>query len=156
MEEIAQAERDVWNGKAPEQPFVLLAQPSLFDTTRAPAGCHTAWGYCHVPHGSTVDMLPRIEEQIERFAPGFRDRVLARSVSQPADIERHNANLVGGDIGAGVSDLAQLIARPTRHTYRTPVKGLYICSAATPPGVGVHGMCGYHAALLALREALRD
>jgi phytoene dehydrogenase-like protein len=101
-------------------------------------------------------MLPRIEQQIERFAPGFRDRVLARSVTQPADIERHNANLVGGDIGAGVSDLAQLFARPTRHTYRTPVRGLYICSAATPPGVGVHGMCGYHAARLALREALRD
>jgi phytoene dehydrogenase-like protein len=156
MEEIGQAERDAWNGKAPEQPFVLLAQPSLFDTTRALAGCHTAWGYCHVPHGSTVDMLPRIERQIERFAPGFRDRVIARSVSQPADIERHNANLVGGDIGAGVSDLAQLIARPTRHTYRTPVHGLYICSASTPPGVGVHGMCGYHAARLALQEALRE
>jgi phytoene dehydrogenase-like protein len=156
MEEIADAERDAWSGRAPEQPFVLLAQPSLFDTTRALAGCHTAWAYCHVPHGSTVDMLPRIEQQIERFAPGFRARVLARSVRQPADIERHNANLVGGDIGAGVSDLAQLFARPTRHTYRTPVKGLYICSAATPPGVGVHGMCGYHAALLALREALRD
>ena len=156
MEEIADAERDAWSGRAPEQPFVLLAQTSLFDTTRALAGCHTAWAYCHVPHGSTADMLPRIEQQIERFAPGFRRRVLARSVRQPADIERHNANLVGGDIGAGVSDLAQLFARPTRHTYRTPVKGLYICSAATPPGVGVHGMCGYHAALLALKEALRD
>ena len=156
MEEIARAERDAWNGATPEHPFVLLAQPSLFDTTRALAGRHTAWGYCHVPHGSTVDMLVRIENQIERFAPGFRDRVLARCVSRPADIERRNANLVGGDIGAGVSDLAQLVARPTRHAYSTPVRGLYICSAATPPGVGVHGMCGYHAARRALREALRD
>jgi phytoene dehydrogenase-like protein len=156
LEEIARGERDAWNGRAPERPFVLLTQPSLFDPTRAPADRQTAWAYCHVPHGSTEDMLPRIEQQIERFAPGFRDRVLARSVLRPADIERHNANLVGGDIGSGVSDLRQLFFRPTRLTYATPLRGLYICSAATPPGVGVHGMCGYHAARRALSDVLRD
>jgi phytoene dehydrogenase-like protein len=156
LEEIARGERDAWNGRAPERPFVLLTQPSLFDPTRAPADRQTAWAYCHVPHGSTEDMLPRIEQQIERFAPGFRDRVLARSVLRPADIERHNANLVGGDIGSGVSDLGQLFFRPTRLTYATPLRGLYICSAATPPGVGVHGMCGYHAARRALSDVLRD
>jgi phytoene dehydrogenase-like protein len=156
MDEIALAEREAWSGKAPEHPFVLLAQPSLFDATRAPAGRHTAWAYCHVPQGSTVDMLARVERQIERFAPGFRDRVLARAVALPGDIERHNANLVGGDIGSGVSDLAQLFARPTRHTYRTPIRGLYICSAATPPGVGVHGMCGYFAARRALGEVFES
>jgi phytoene dehydrogenase-like protein len=152
LEEIASAEQQTWDGRPADAPFVLLAQPSLFDPTRAPAGRHTAWAYCHVPHGSNEDMLPRIEQQIERFAPGFRDRVLARSVRRPADIERRNANLVGGDIGAGVSDLRQLAARPTWRTYSTPVHGLYICSAATPPGVGVHGMCGYFAAQRALRE----
>jgi len=156
LEEIARCERDVWSGRAPERPFVLLAQPSLFDSTRAPADRQTAWAYCHVPHGSTEDMLPRIERQIERFAPGFRDRVLARSVLRPADIERRNANLVGGDIGSGVNDLGQLFLRPTRLTYSTPVRGLYICSASTPPGVGVHGMCGYFAAQRALKEVLRD
>jgi phytoene dehydrogenase-like protein len=156
MEEIARAESDAWTGSVPEHPFVLLAQPSLFDVTRAPAGRHTAWAYCHVPSGSTVDMLARIEQQIERFAPGFRDRVLARSVRQPSEIERHNANLVGGDIGSGVSDLAQLFTRPTRQTYSTPVRGLYLCSAATPPGVGVHGMCGYFAAQRALREVFES
>jgi phytoene dehydrogenase-like protein len=156
LEEIARCERDAWNGRVSERPFVLLTQPSLFDTTRAPADRQTAWAYCHVPHGSTEDMLPRIEQQVERFAPGFRDRVLARSVMRPADVERHNANLVGGDIGSGVSDLRQLFFRPTRLTYSTPVRGLYICSASTPPGVGVHGMCGYFAARRALREVLRD
>jgi len=156
LDEIAQAERDAWSGRAPERPFVLLTQPSLFDPTRAPADRQTAWAYCHVPHASSDDMLPRIEQQIERFAPGFRARVLARSVMRPADVERHNANLVGGDIGGGVSDLRQLFTRPTRLTYSTPVRGLYMCSASTPPGVGVHGMCGYFAARRALSEVLRD
>src|SRR5262245_45937957 len=156
LEEIARCERDASSGRIPERPFVLLAQPSLFDSTRAPADRQTAWAYCHVPHGATEDMLPRIERQIERFAPGFRDRVLARSVIRPADVEQHNANLVGGDIGSGVNDLRQLFFRPTRLTYSTPVRGLYICSASTPPGVGVHGMCGYHAARRALSEVLRD
>lgn len=154
LEEIARAERDAWRGLVPERPFVLLTQPTLFDPSRAPAGRHIAWAYCHVPHASEADLLPRIEAQIERFAPGFRERVLARSVMRPADLERHNANLVGGDIAAGVADLRQLFTRPTWRTYATPVGGLYICSSSTPPGVGVHGMCGYHAARLALREAL--
>ena len=156
LEEIARAERETWEGRAAERPFVLLSQPSLFDATRASDGRHTAWAYCHLPHASSADMLARIEQQIERFAPGFRARVLARSVRHPADIERHNANLAGGDIGSGVSDLAQLALRPTRHHYSTPVRGLYICSAATPPGVGVQGMCGYHAARRALDEVLND
>lgn len=152
LEEIARSERDAWNRIATEKPFVLLTQPSLFDPTRAPAGKHTAWAYCHVPHASDTDMLPRIEAQIERFAPGFRDRVLARSVMRPADLERRNANLVGGDIGAGVSDLGQLFTRPTWRMYSTPADRIYICSASTPPGVGVHGMCGYYAAKLALKK----
>jgi phytoene dehydrogenase-like protein len=151
--ELARSEQDAWSGVASERPFVLLVQPTLFDPSRAPAGKHTAWAYCHVPSGSTVDMLPRIEAQIERFAPGFRDRVLARSVMSPADIEAHNANLVGGDIGSGIVDLRQFFTRPTWRTYSTPLRGLYICSAATPPGVGVHGMCGYFAAQRALADA---
>ncbi len=155
-EEIARSERDAWEGRVSDAPFVLLTQPTLFDPSRAPAGRHTAWAYCHVPHGSDVDMLTRIERQIERFAPGFRDCVLARSVKRPADLERDNANLVGGDIGAGVTDWRQLVTRPTWRTYSTPVRGLYLCSAATPPGVGVHGMCGYFAARRALAEVLRD
>jgi phytoene dehydrogenase-like protein len=154
--EIAAAEQAVWDGRHAERPFVLLAQPTLFDPSRAPSGRHVAWTYCHVPHGSTLDALPRIEQQIERFAPGFRERVLARAVTTPADIERRNANLVGGDIAAGVTDLRQLFARPTWRTYSTPVRRLYICSAATPPGAGVHGMCGYFAAHRALQEVLRD
>jgi phytoene dehydrogenase-like protein len=156
LDEIARSERQAWAGTAPERPYVLLAQPTLFDPSRAPAGRHTAWAYCHVPHGSTTDMLARIEQQVERFAPGFRDRILARAVTDSAGIERRNANLVGGDIGAGVSDVRQLFARPTWRWYSTPVRGLYLCSAATPPGVGVHGMCGYFAAQRALREVLRD
>jgi phytoene dehydrogenase-like protein len=154
--EIARSERDAWEGRVADRPFVLLTQPSLFDPARAPDGRHTAWAYCHVPHASDADMLPRIEAQIERFAPGFRERVLARSVMRPADLERRNANLVGGDIAAGVTSLGQLFTRPTWRTYATPAKGLYICSASTPPGVGVHGMCGYHAAKLALAQVLRD
>jgi phytoene dehydrogenase-like protein len=133
---------------------VLLVQPSLFDDTRAPPGKHTAWAYCHVPNGSTADMLPRIERQIERFAPGFRDRILARHVMTPADLERRNPNLAGGDIGMGITDLRQLVARPTWRWYRTPRRGLYLCSASTPPGVGVHGMCGYFAAQCALADVL--
>ena len=155
FEEIAASERDVWNGRVPDRPYVLLVQPTLFDTTRAPSGKHTLWTYCHVPRGSGADMLPRIEAQIERFAPGFRARVLARHVMTPADLERRNPNLAGGDIGMGVTDLRQMIARPTWRAYRTPRRGLYICSASTPPGVGVHGMCGYFAAQCALRDVFR-
>ena len=156
LEEIAASERDAWYGRHAARPFVLVTQPTLFDPSRAPDGRHTAWTYCHVPHGSAVDMLPRIEQQIERFAPGFRDRVIGRAVMCPADIERRNANFVGGDIAAGVTTVSQPFARPTWRTYSTPVRGLYICSASTPPGPGVHGMCGYFAARRALREVLRD
>jgi phytoene dehydrogenase-like protein len=152
LNEIAASEKVIWEGGIVDRPFVLLSQPTLFDPSRAPVGKHVAWGYCHVPRASTVNMLDRIERQIERFAPGFRERVLARSVLAPADIETHNANLVGGDIAAGVTDLRQFFTRPTWRNYSTPVKGLYICSASTPPGVGVHGMCGYHAATLALKQ----
>ncbi|HEX6463507.1 MAG TPA: hypothetical protein VFZ98_03595, partial [Vicinamibacterales bacterium] len=144
--------RDAWEGRTSERPFVLLAQQSLFDPSRAPAGRHTAWAYCHVPSGATVDMLPRIEQQIERFAPGFGDRVLARHVITPAELERRNPSLVGGDIAMGVTDLRQMLFRPTLRWYRTPRPGLYICSAATPPGVGVHGMCGYFAAQAVLAD----
>jgi phytoene dehydrogenase-like protein len=156
LDEVARSEADAWRGHPPERPFVLLTQPTLFDTSRAPEGRHIAWAYCHVPHGSEAHMLPRIEQQVERFAPGFRDRVLARAVAGPADLESHNANLVGGDIAAGVMDLRQLFRRPTWRGYSTPVRGLYLCSASTPPGPGVHGMCGYFAARLALRQVLRD
>ena len=151
-DEIAASERAAAGGAHAERPFVLLAQPSLFDTTRAPSGRHTVWAYCHVPLGSTVDMTDRIERQIESFAPGFRERILARHVLSPADLERHNPNLVDGDINGGTADLGQLFLRPTARTYRTPVKGLYLCSASTPPGGGVHGMCGYFAARAALRD----
>jgi phytoene dehydrogenase-like protein len=152
LDEIAAAERETWNGRIVDRPFVLLSQPTLFDPSRAPAGRHVAWGYCHVPHGSTVDMVERIEDQIERYAPGFRDCVIGRSVLTPADLEARNANLVGGDIAGGVCDLRQFFTRPTWRNYGTPVKGLYLCSSSTPPGVGVHGMCGYFAAKLALKE----
>ena len=153
LREIAASERDAWSGRPADRPFVLLSQPTLFDSSRAPAGKHVAWGYCHVPSGSTVDMLDRIEAQIERFAPGFRRLVLRRAITTPRDLEAGNANLVGGDIGAGVTDLRQFFTRPTWRNYSTPVKGLYLCSASTPPGVGVHGMCGYYAAKLALARA---
>jgi phytoene dehydrogenase-like protein len=152
LTEIAASEAAASAGTIPDRPYVLLSQPTVFDPSRAPAGKHVAWGYCHVPAASATDMLDRIERQIERFAPGFRDCVLARSVMTPADIETHNANLVGGDIGAGMLDLRQFFLRPTWRTYGTPVKGLYLCSASTPPGVGVHGMCGYFAARRALAE----
>jgi phytoene dehydrogenase-like protein len=154
LEEIAAEEESVWEGKHAERPFVLLAQPSLFDSSRAPAGRHTGWAYCHVPNGSTEDMTERIEAQVERFAPGFRDLVLARSTKNTAQLEQTNANLVGGDIGGGSNDLRQLLMRPVLSwdPYRTPAAGLYLCSASTPPGGGVHGMCGYHAAQSALRH----
>ena len=152
MAEIAQSERDAWSGTTTDRPFVLLAQPTVVDSSRAPAGKHIAWGYCHVPHASSTDMLSRIEQQIERFAPGFRERVIGRAVAGPAELERHNANLVGGDIGAGVNDLRQLIWRAVSMRYATPLKGVYLCSASTPPGVSVHGMCGYFAARRALAE----
>jgi phytoene dehydrogenase-like protein len=150
FEEIAASEKAVRTGEAPARPFVLLAQPSLFDPTRAPAGKHTAWAYCHVPQGSTSDMLPRIEEQIERFAPGFRDCILARRVFSPADLESMDSNLVGGDIGGGLLDLRQFLLRPSWRHYGTSAGNIFICSASTPPGGGVHGMCGYHAARAAL------
>jgi phytoene dehydrogenase-like protein len=153
-DEVVRSEDEVQRGRHPERPFTLVAQPTVFDPTRAPAGVHTAWAYCHVPHGSTVDMTERIEAQVERFAPGFRDRVLARHTMGPADLERRNANLVGGDISGGAADLRQFLARPVAglHPWRTPVPGVYLCSASTPPGGGVHGMCGWHAA----QEVLRD
>lgn len=153
LDEIAASERAPWNGSHCDRPYVLLSQPSLFDDTRAPAGMHTAWAYCHVPNGSTEDMTTRIEAQVERFAPGFRDVILARSTSSPADLEANNANLVGGDISGGATNLAQLFLRPTVSTYRTPSAGIFLCSSSTPPGGGVHGMCGYYAARAALREA---
>ncbi len=157
LEEIAAAEREVARGLHPERPFVILSQPTLFDPTRAPEGCHVAWAYCHVPNGSTFDMTGRIENQIERFAPGFGRRVLARRAMNCQDLERHNANLVGGDIHGGLADWRQLLARPVLSPtpYRTPVPGLYLCSASTPPGGGVHGMCGLRAAEAALRDCFR-
>jgi phytoene dehydrogenase-like protein len=152
--EIADSERTPREGRHAERPYVLLTQPSLFDDSRAPAGKHTAWAYCHVPSGSTEDMTDRIEAQVERFAPGFRDLILARSAIGPADFERRNRNIVGGDINGGLMDLRQLFFRPARRLvpYRTPLKGLYFCSSSTPPGGGVHGMCGFSAALTALRD----
>jgi len=154
LEEIAHSEYEVSQGRHPERPFVLVAQQSVFDATRAPAGKHTLWAYCHVPNRSTVDMSGRIEQQIERFAPGFRDCILARGHMDTAAMEQRNANLVGGDINGGAADLAQLIARPilSPAPYRTPLPGYYLCSSSTPPGGGVHGMCGWHAARLALRD----
>jgi len=154
LEEIAAAQRQVARGQPPERPFVILAQPSLFDATRAPAGCHTVWAYCHLPNGSTFNMAERIESQVERFAPGFRARILARRVSNGQEMQRQNANLAGGDINGGAADWRQLLARPvfSPTPYRTPVPGIYLCSASTPPGGGVHGMCGFHAAAAALRD----
>jgi phytoene dehydrogenase-like protein len=154
FEELADSERAPWEGRHADRPYVLLTQPSLFDDSRAPRGKHTAWAYCHVPNGSTEDMTERMEAQVERFAPGFRDLVLARSATTPADFEHRNANIVGGDINGGAIDIGQLFFRPVRKLvpYRAPVRGLYICSSSTPPGGGVHGMCGHSAALVALRD----
>lgn len=150
FEEIAVSEKAVRNGEHPERPFVLLVQPTLIDPSRAPAGKHTAWAYCHVPNGSTVDMLSRLEDQIERFAPGFRETVLARHILSPSTLESMDANLVGGDIGGGLIDLRQMLFRPTPKLYATSAPGVYLCSSSTPPGGGVHGMCGFHAAQRAL------
>jgi phytoene dehydrogenase-like protein len=150
MEELAVSEDAMRHGHHAERPFVLLAQPTLFDPSRAPEGRHIAWAYCHVPNGSTFDMLPRLETQIERFAPGFRDCVLERRVFSPAALEAMDANLVGGDIGGGAVDLRQFLFRPTRRHYATSANEIYLCSSSTPPGGGVHGMCGYNAARLAL------
>ncbi|MGC1786895.1 MAG: NAD(P)/FAD-dependent oxidoreductase [Terriglobales bacterium] len=150
FEEIAVSEAAMANGRHADRPFVLLAQPSLFDPTRAPEGRHTAWAYCHVPNGSTFDMLSRLEGQIERFAPGFGDCILARRVFSPAALEEMDANLVGGDVIGGAMDLRQLLFRPTWRQYATSAPDIYLCSASTPPGGGVHGMCGHHAARLAV------
>ena len=150
--EIANSEHMVRGGCHADRPFVLLVQPSLFDQSRVPTGKHTAWAYCHVPNGSTDDMLPRIENQIERFAPGFHDCVLARQVLSPADLQKRDSNLVGGDISGGIADLRQFVFRPSWRGYGTSAANVYICSASTPPGGGVHGMCGYHAARSALSK----
>ncbi|HOO37985.1 MAG TPA: NAD(P)/FAD-dependent oxidoreductase, partial [Deltaproteobacteria bacterium] len=154
FEEIALSERQAWRGIPPERPFVLCAQQSLFDHTRAPENRHTAWAYCHVPNGSRFDMIERIEGQIERFAPGFRDRILSCHVMNPHDLETFDANFVGGDIAGGAQDWRQLFTRPivSLNPYAMPVEGWYICSSSTPPGAGVHGMCGYNAAMHALRK----
>ncbi len=150
FDEIAASEAAVRSGRHAARPFVLLAQPSLFDDSRAPAGQHTAWAYCHVPNGSKMSALESIENQIERFAPGFRDCILARHIAAPSDLQAMDANLVGGDIGGGAMDLWQFLFRPTWRGYATSASDIYICSASTPPGGGVHGMCGYHAATKAL------
>ena len=154
FEEIAAAEQAVASGKHPDRPFVLLAQQSLFDPSRAPAGQHTAWGYCHVPNGSTVDCTEVIERQIERFAPGFRDRILARHTMNTLQLEAYNPNYIGGDINGGSLDIRQLYTRPviSLSPYKTSNPDLFICSSSTPPGGGVHGMCGYHAARTVLND----
>jgi phytoene dehydrogenase-like protein len=156
LDEIAKSERACWQNEICERPFVLVAQQSLFDPTRAPEGKHTGWAYCHVPNGSTANMTERIEAQIERFATGFRNRILARAVLTPADFQHHNANFIGGDITGGAMTISQLFTRPTARLtpYATPNRALWICSAATPPGAGVHGMCGYNAARSVLRSVL--
>jgi phytoene dehydrogenase-like protein len=154
LEEIDAGRRAEWAGRPAGRPLVLLAQPTLFDPSRAPAGKHVAWAYCHLPNGSGVDMTERIEAQVERFAPGFRARIIARHTMGPAELERHNPNLIGGDITGGEATLRQLYFRPALRPvpYTTPVPHIFICSASTPPGGGVHGMCGYHAARAALRH----
>lgn len=153
FDEIAESELAVSKGRNPERPFVLTAQPSLFDPTRAPQGKYTFWAYCHVPNGSTFDMTDRLEAQIERFAPGFKDCVLSRRVSSPAVLEQMNANLLGGDISGGAMTMKQFLLRPSALTYETSDPNLFLCSSSTPPGGGVHGMCGYRAAAVALRRA---
>ncbi len=152
LEEITTAEAEVAAGGHPDRPYVIVVQPSVMDRSRAPAGAHVAWAYCHVPNGSTLDQTDVIERQIERFAPGFRDVVSDRHTMTTAAMETHNANYVGGDINGGAADLRQLFTRPvaSTHPWATPIPGLYLCSASTPPGGGVHGMCGLHAARLAL------
>jgi phytoene dehydrogenase-like protein len=156
LEEIAESERAAWEGRTHDRPYVLVVQASVFDRSRAPAGKHALWAYCHVPNGSALDMTDRIEQQIERFAPGFRDCIADRHSMGPADMERHNANLVGGDIAGGAADIRQLFTRPVAslNPYTTPIDGVYLCSSSTPPGAGVHGMCGFYAASAALRTTL--
>jgi phytoene dehydrogenase-like protein len=156
LEEVAAAERAPWQGEHHPKPYVLVAQQSLFDGTRAPAGRQTGWAYCHVPHGSTRDMTDAIEGQIERYAPGFRDTILARHTMNTAAMERHNPNYVGGDVTGGVIDWWQLFTRPVPrlNPYTTPNPALFLCSSSTPPGGGVHGMCGYFAARAALARRL--
>ena len=156
FEEIAESEKATRRGEHSDRPFVLLVQPSLFDPSRAPAGRHTAWAYCHVPYGSQVSMLERLENQLERFAPGFREIILARRVFAPADLESMDANLVGGDIKGGAIDISQFVFRPTWRRYATSARNVYLCSSSTPPGGGVHGMCGYHAAQAALAGLPRN
>jgi phytoene dehydrogenase-like protein len=155
LAEIAESERAVWRGEHAERPLVLLVQPSLFDPTRAPAGRHTGWAYCHVPGGSARDVSERIERQIERFAPGFRACILAKHVYTAAEMEHYNANYIGGDINGGVQDFWQLFTRPVLrlNPYATSARGVYLCSSSTPPGGAVHGLCGYFAAQAALRRA---
>lgn len=157
FEEIAAAEQHVADGQVADRPFVLVSQQSLFDRSRAPQGQHTGWGYCHVPNGCEIDMTERIESQIERFAPGFRDLILARKKMLPRELQQYNPNYLGGDISGGVMDIWQTFARPVSifHPYQTPAKHVFLCSASTPPGPGVHGMCGWHAAQAALRTVLR-
>ena len=150
LEEIAAAEREVNQQKHPEKPFIILTQPSLFDRTRASGDGHIAYGYCHVPNGSTFDMAERIEAQIERFAPGFRDRIIGRHTMYTADLERHNPNCVGGDFLGGAQSLKKLILPPV--SYETPIKNAFLCSSSTPPSPGVHGMCGFRAAQAAIRK----
>lgn len=158
FEEISEAEASVWRGEHPRRPFVLLTQQSLFDPTRAPEGKQTLWAYCHVPNGSTVDMTQAIEDQIERFAPGFRDRILARHSFHSAQMEQYNPNYVGGDINGGAQTFTQFFTRPVarRVPYATPARGIYLCSSSTPPGGGVHGMCGYHAARAVIKDFERS
>jgi phytoene dehydrogenase-like protein len=155
--EIANGEQQIWDGKTPEKPFVLLAQPSIFDPSRAPQGKHTAWAYCHVPNGSKTDMTAIIENQVERFAPGFKDTILAKHTMDTTQMEEYNPNYIGGDINGGVIDIGQLFTRPALQCspYKTSAKGIYICSSSTPPGGGVHGMCGYHSAKRALRDVFK-
>jgi len=152
LEEIAASERAAWSGHSSDRPYVLVVQPGVCDPSRAPAGRHTLWAYCHVPNGSSTDMTRVIEQQIERFAPGFRDAIVARHVMAPAAMEARNANLVGGDIAGGAADVRQIFARPiaSLNPYATPIDGVFLCSSSTPPGVGVHGMCGHHAAKASL------
>ncbi len=154
LEEIVASEKLTSEGKLPQKPFVLLAQQSLFDASRAPEGKQTAWAYCHVPNGSTIDMTEQIEKQVERFAPGFRDRIIGRHIMNTAQMEAYNPNYIGGDINGGIIDIGQLFTRPALRLspYKTSAKGIYICSSSTPPGGGVHGMCGYHAAKRALKD----
>jgi phytoene dehydrogenase-like protein len=158
FEDVANAERACWENRCAEKPFVLFAQQSLFDDSRAPNGKHTGWAYCHVPNGSTEDMSERIERQIEDYAPGFRDLILERHVMPPAALAQYNPNYVGGDISGGVMDFRQTFTRPVNlfSPYSTPAPDIFICSSSTPPGPGVHGMCGYFSAQAALRSILRD